>query len=414
MGQGLGKNSPVQLSLTKSNYEALISRHGQWIRWRTAIKCSCCSLPSMQPDIHCKICEGRGYTFTYQKTQTVTSVAILYNEQGIIDIESDYQDGTLVEVYDYFGKRYSNAVKDGNYIYLNEEVLPVKGTYFYSVLTISNEKKIEFAVAKKEALGFYSISGLASQKPSVEGLYYEAQGDIVDIEEIKDANGELYTAQEFRLNQFRIEPKTKVITDEDTGEETEKTVEIAEPLTVKNVTYVPPFTFAILNQNLSKADTEVLSELRGDAICLFPYNCDVSEGDILTVLSGSFVNKEVMARTEFETDTLAAYFVYDIVSITGIVNDKLIKYEQNVDYILVGTNKIKWLDTENVPEEGESYSVTYHLLPTYKVIKEIPQLRTSENQRFPKKAVVKLNSTYSEAIGANKQVVGRFAQNGSY
>lgn len=41
MGVGLGKNSAVVLSLGKENYEALIERHGQWIRWRVATKCSC-------------------------------------------------------------------------------------------------------------------------------------------------------------------------------------------------------------------------------------------------------------------------------------------------------------------------------------------------------------------------------------
>ena len=29
MGQGLGKNSPISLSLGKESYEAMIERHGQ-------------------------------------------------------------------------------------------------------------------------------------------------------------------------------------------------------------------------------------------------------------------------------------------------------------------------------------------------------------------------------------------------
>ena len=57
---GLGKNSPVILTLGKENYEALIDRHGQWVRWRVATKCPCATKGS--PDIHCRICGGRGYT----------------------------------------------------------------------------------------------------------------------------------------------------------------------------------------------------------------------------------------------------------------------------------------------------------------------------------------------------------------
>ena len=60
MSVGLGRNSPIVLSLGKDNYEALIDRHGQWLRWRIAEKCSCVKGMTMQPDIHCPFCAGRG------------------------------------------------------------------------------------------------------------------------------------------------------------------------------------------------------------------------------------------------------------------------------------------------------------------------------------------------------------------
>ena len=69
MGQGLGRNSPVVLTLGKDNYCALIERHGQWTRWRTASKCSCVNSSSMQPDIRCKICSGRGIIYSYQEEE---------------------------------------------------------------------------------------------------------------------------------------------------------------------------------------------------------------------------------------------------------------------------------------------------------------------------------------------------------
>ena len=76
MGVGLGRNSPVVLSLGKDNYEALIDRHGQWIRWRIAEKCSCVKGITMQPDIHCKFCAGRGYTYTYLKNMISYSIVM--------------------------------------------------------------------------------------------------------------------------------------------------------------------------------------------------------------------------------------------------------------------------------------------------------------------------------------------------
>lgn len=133
----------------------------------------------------------------------------------------------------------------------------------------------------------------------------------------------------------------------------------------------------------------------------------------MTVLTGSYTKKEVNPRSNYETDTLDVYFVYDIISCTGIINGEIVEYKEGVDFIIVGTNKIKWLDTDICPEVGDAYSITYHALPTYKVVKEIPQIRTSENQRFPKKAVVKLLSTYSENVGVNVQAIGRNGKEGS-
>lgn len=91
MGVGLGRNSPVVLTLGKDNYEALIDRHGQWIRWRSASKCSCVTLPSMQPDIHCKICGGRGYTYSFQKTQLRFSTVMLNDiSKGILELNDEF------------------------------------------------------------------------------------------------------------------------------------------------------------------------------------------------------------------------------------------------------------------------------------------------------------------------------------
>jgi hypothetical protein len=174
--------------------------------------------------------------------------------------------------------------------------------------------------------------------------------------------------------------------------------EIAEPLTVKNVEYVPPFIFALLSQNLSKADEEAAASVQGDAVLTFPYTCDVGEDDVLTVLAGTYTQKEVVNRVDAEYDVIGAYFVMDIVSCIGVNRE----YKKGVDYILAGTNRLKWL-CEDAPEHGGAYSITYQICPTYIVVKSIPQVRTGENQRLPKKAVVKLYGTYGEMRGVNRQ-----------
>lgn len=415
MGQGLGRNSPVQLTLGKDNYCALIERHGQWIRWRTAAKCACVKMPSMQPDIHCKICGGRGYTYSFQKDQIVCESVMQKGSDGILEISADNKDCELEKVYDFDGFCYDNAEKIGRYVYLNTVLRRNKGVYFNVVMRKKTVRTLEKAVAEKGAMGFYTVPGLKSGRPNIDGVYYNSAADIISIGKITDADGNVYEPEEFRLDTFVIRPKTKKI-ESDEGKFRIEEIPISEPVTVENVEYVPPFIFALLNQNLSKADVQAMTDVQGDAVVTFPYECDVANDDVLTALAGSYTNKEVVARSDFETDTLGVYFVYDVVSCYGIAGEKRIEYKQGRDFALVGTNKIKWLEdtSENYPDIGEAYSITYHVLPTYRVVKQIPQLRTSENQRFPKKAVVKLFSTYAENAGVNRQKTELGGTSGSF
>lgn len=352
----------------------------------------------MQPDIHCPFCAGRGFTYTYQKNQIIYKTIMLFNSDGILELDDtlDMKQAELLELYDQKGNKYPEARKLCNYIYLNMSNNPEKGTYFTAVLRQKLVKTLESATAEKNNSGYYTVPGLTNSRTNIEGIYYTSPSDIISIGKIIDGAGIEYKATEFRLNQFRIEPTV--------DSETEEEIPITEPVTVENVEYVPPFIFVLLSQNLSKGDARAVEEVSGDAVCTFPYECDVSNDDILTVLAGTYTQKDIICRSKLVTDTIGADFVYDIVSVRGIIEGEELEYKQGTDFILVGTNKIKWLeDAENQPEVGEGYSITYHIMPTYRVVKQIPQVRTSENQRFPKKVVVKLFAAYADKAGVNVQ-----------
>ena len=156
MGFGLSRNSPVQLSLGKDNYEALIERHGQWMRWRIAEKCSCVKPITMQPDIHCPHCAGRGYTYTYLKNMISYSIVMLFNKDGILELENTLQikQAELIEIYDQKGNKYSDAKKNCNYIYLNTPNIPEKGTYFTVILRKKITQVLESATAEKGNMGY--------------------------------------------------------------------------------------------------------------------------------------------------------------------------------------------------------------------------------------------------------------------
>lgn len=385
MGQGLGKDTAVVLSLGKENYEALIQRHGQWMRWRVATKCPCVNMQTSAPDIHCAKCGGLGVTYGIQKDLIVTQTTMQKDNTGIIELNKEYENASLLQVYDNQGKKYPNATKRGTFIMLNCDNKDNKGVYITAVMKTLTTKTLKKAICVSMGALFYKVQELTVSKNTIQGLYHSACCDILSIAKIKDKNGTEYIAKDFRQNGFFIEP-----IDEKTP--------IVEPITVEGVEYIEPFVFVLLSQELQKADINAMQELQGDAVLTFPYNCDVASDDVVTVLSGAYTKKSIMTRKKSDFDVIGAYFVGEIISCIG----KTRAYTQGKDFVLVGTNRIKWTAVDS-PQEQEAYSILYRVLPTYRVLASIPQIRTSENQRMPKKAIVKLYDSYTENKKINRQ-----------
>lgn len=397
MGQGLGLNSPVQLLLGKENYEALIVRHGQWVRWRVATKCPCVHENSMQPDIHCPKCAGLGLTYGYQDKATVTQTIMVKDVSGIIQIDKQYEKCPMIRCYDNSGIDYPDAQKQGNFIILNSANLPNKGVYITVVMTQDILQSLENATLKHIGNNWYRVEGLRVGRPSTQGLYHTVPSDIETISQIKDDEGNEFIAAEIRQDCVYI-PSVTVNKEDEQGQTVETQIHPKENLTATQVEFIPPFTFVILNQNLSKSDAQIMQECNGDAVLTFSYAHDVSNDDVITVLSGTYTAKSVITKKEAEYDVIPAYFVDKILCCVG----KGREYIANIDFILCGTNYIKWL-CQDCPDDGEGYSITYRVFPTYKVVKSIPQIRTSENQQMPKKAIIKLYDTYGEARGVNRR-----------
>ena len=378
MGVGLGENSPIVLSLGRSNYEAMIQRHGQFIRWRIANKCTCINRDTFQPNIRCKKCGGRGFIYDFQKTAEIVVTVMAADTTGFLQLDSKHEKKELVKVYDFNGRTIP-AEKKGCFVIIPH---PVKGDYYNIVLRENILKTLETAECTDEGAGYFKIKNLTVRRSGIDGIYYNSPCDILKIGKITDENGSEFEAVEFRQNSFYIKDYA----------------DISGPLRLENVEYIEPFVFALLNQEMSKADAESVVEYNGDAICSFPYRYDVAMNDVLTVLSGTYTNKETVNRLNNEFDVISAYFVDEVIYCAG----KTREYKQGKDFLLVGTNRIKWI-AEDAPEAGEVYSITYKVYPTYMVIKSIPQIRSSEDQRLPKKAVVKFITNYTEMTKINAQ-----------
>lgn len=394
MGQGLGKNSPVVLSLGRENYEALLNRHGQWTRWRQSTKCTCIDSHTQQPDIHCRRCGGRGLIYDYQSDMYVQCVVMAKDTSGILYLNNEFIKDELVKVYDNNGNVYE-AVKKDIYIVFNQ---PTEKSRYYNILLkrsiLEHCEKVELTRNGK----FFIAESLKTEKSKIDGVFYYAPCDIEHIDRVIDSNNEEFEIAEIRQNQILLKTKKIIVHREFLDEDEEITIEPYAPLMAEGVAFVRPFVFGILNQNLNKADFNAMVEAQGDAVVIFPYYCDVAEGDVLTVLAGTITQKDILVKTGSEHEPLPAFFVAEI---TKIIDEDGNEFINGVDYVLTGTNEIKWL-TDKI-EIGDTYSVNYKVYPTYSVTRNIPTLRSSENQRFPKKAIVKLMSSYSEQRKVNRQ-----------
>jgi hypothetical protein len=373
MAFGLGHDSPVVLSQSKVNFEALIARHGQWLRWRVAKKCPCITKYN-RPDVHCTRCGGIGDFYDYQREYE--DIIRATARENVIHIPDSYASAQIIEVYNSRGKRFE-FVRHDNFLQIIGDVLP-NNEYLEVRLCIPIVKKLESANLVKEGGGYYRVPGICTETSDIDRVYYQATGDVLSVGGIEDGEGNPVKAEGFRRDMIIIDSK-------------------ADFMVAKNIEYVMPFKFVVLSQNLAKEDEELIIAHKGNAICTFPYKFNLAENDVLTVLSGDMTHKVVLEkRNKDRDDTINEFFVAQIDSIETTES----VYKEGEDFILIGTNQIHWIGRQ--PEDGAKISVTYRYYPTYRVAKEIPTLRTSQDQRIPRKVMLQFYGAYGESKGLNR------------
>jgi hypothetical protein len=376
LGFGLGKHSPIVLSQSRVNFEAMLERHGQWLRWRVARKCPCVTANN-RADIHCPKCGGSGDIYDYQREYE--DVLRLTARNNIIALEDDYTDAVIIEVYNSVGRKFEFCRRD-NFIQITDAKIP-DNEYIDVRLRVPIVKKLESAVLSRVGGGYYRVPGITTAPSPLEGVYYQIAGDVLSIKELKEVTDE--EEKPIKILGFR---RDMIYTNS-----------TAEKLFAKDIEYILPFRFVLLSQNLSKEDLRLLDMHRGSAVCTYPYMYNLSENDVITALSGAMIHKIVIDKRANGADDIIPEFF--IAQVDGIETTSSV-YKEGEDFDLVGTNTIHWKGGK--PKDGEKMSITYRYYPTYRVAKEVPMMRTSEDQRMPRKVALALFSTFSEAKGVNK------------
>jgi hypothetical protein len=379
MGYGLGKNSPVTLSQSRANFEALILRHGQYVRWRVAKKCTCVTTEN-NPDIHCEKCGGSGDIYDYQKFYNDTLRLPVCD--NLLELPAENTACVVLKVYDAYGNGFQFR-KTGGFVEITGGPRPLARNEIVELLIRDTVvKHIESAVLERAGNVYYRVPGAETPPSKLEGVYYRAEGDIIAAERVENRAGEQIEIAGYRQNMIQFAAG----------------IPEAETLTAFGIDYIMPFRFIVLSQNLDKADAQLVNAHSGDAVCTYPYMFNVGENDVLTILSGTMPGKTILQHLSDETDDIIPeFFVAKIDSLETMGGE----YREGVDFILAGTNRIHWIGGSQ-PEPGVMMSISYQYRPTYRAAKNIPHLRTSEDQHIPRKVILKLFSAFQESRRLNR------------
>jgi hypothetical protein len=125
---------------------------------------------------------------------------------------------------------------------------------------------------------------------------------------------------------------------------------------------------------------------------------NVAQDDVITILSGAMPGKILLKHLSGETDDIIPeFFIAEIDRLETQTGE----YREGADFILTGANRIHWIGASK-PEAGAVMSIGYQYRPTYRVMQNIPQLRTGEDQHIPRKVMLKLFSAFQESRRLNQ------------
>lgn len=363
---GLDRKSPVPLEGNPRKFEGLIERHGQWVRWSIARKCTCL-LANNRPDPRCALCRGSGWRYTFQESDEDIEVQAAVVGENTVEMPYTITRSTVVSVRTPAGVKLSIQGVYGKWIKVSGAALPMRGTVLVAVLN-PRRKTVPATSAVYAGHGIVKLDEYEYENP-----WARVPFDLVAVDSVKRADGAALTVLSWSVD--------KVLIDETVLEPA-----VGERLSIE-AAYMPPFRMAVVNQNLSEADRNFLRDVGGDAMAVFPFSYKVSEYDTVTLWAGQQVRKKIIRRSLDDTDTMPDLFVSRILSLS----DAERAYQEGVDFTLWDRNTIRWLSATR-PADSAYYSIEYMANVTYRVLPQLPNIRSSEDKRFPSRVALKLET----------------------
>jgi hypothetical protein len=328
--------------------------------------------------LNCTKCGGEGYLYGFQERATET-VTLYYLEGGVVELP--YSDAIVIGVYDYMGLSYTSTARFGKFCKIGGDRIPDIGEQIQVVLDRPIVKTVLETSLTYLGAGCFEAKELRTSGEAGIASERSTRDDILSAVSIYNITKNVsYTPTDYRRN-FIFANNV----DADVG----------DAIVAHQVAYLEPFLFAVTGQQHSEPDWKFLETVGGEASMTFPAWAGVGEGDVITVLADSQVGKVIIDKHVSGVDIIPAFYVESI----EYIESGSTKYYPSEHFDFWGVNKIKWRSVLGLPADNAPLFVMYRYFPTYRVIREFPNVRSSENQNLPRRVALKLLSTYAERKG---------------
>lgn len=365
---GLGRNSPIPLEGEPKKYEGLIVRHGQWVRWASARKCPCV-LSTNRPDPRCPKCRGTGWRYSFQIDEEDMAIEAQVVDESTIELPFEVEASRVLLIQDGAGTVYTMSGAYGSFLKVRETFPGGRGMVYVSVLQ-DRRKRLEGLHGVYIGHGVVQIGMLEYQNP-----WARIPLDILSVDAVRRQSGSSLVVEDFSVDKIVV---NTALEEPDVGE----ALDVA-------LAYMPPYRVAIVNQAISLMDQKNLQDVGGDAMAVFPFSYKVSEMDTITSWASTQVRKKILRKADSDLDTLPDLFVSRVLHLEDI--DRT--YTEGQHFVVWDRNTIRWIVDESArPPVGKFFSIEYVANATYRVMQQFPNIRASENKRFPQRVGVKLET----------------------
>ena len=350
-------NQYNKIKFITKEYEKLLHAQGWNVKWELSSRCSCWKDEYGEPDINCTVCRGRGYFYTRPHLATVSEEKASILTQGRIKVIN--APSRVIRVWNKAqGIEYEILEVAGNEIIIPDANL----LNHYGVFV---EYEYELSKTYTETV---HVSPFKKDEVIVKHKYID---EIISIQNI--TTGDPYTALYFTDDKVKLSMEANVI----------------DQIIVTYIA-ISPIKMIMTDVKENKYSKPTGEFVEGDANVTFMPWFNIGERDKLTIMHDEVVTRYVDLLKRGGAETLKMDTIVKIMEVRDLVRT----YIENVDYKMVGTHKIEWLDS-NVypnaqhPDQGEQYSVMYLARREYCVWGEVPQERHHGEVLLPRRLLAR-------------------------